>query len=45
MTQEAVANGADMDATYYGRLERGEIDSGVRVMTRVARSLGSRRRT
>jgi DNA-binding XRE family transcriptional regulator len=40
MTQDTVADGADMETSYYGRLERGQIEPGVRAIVRVARSLG-----
>jgi acyl-CoA thioester hydrolase len=40
LTQEGVATAADMDMSYYGRLERAVIDPGVRTIVRVARALG-----
>ncbi|WP_445151148.1 helix-turn-helix domain-containing protein [Baekduia sp. Peel2402] len=39
LTQEALALEADMDQSYYGRLERGEIDPGVRTVARLAVAL------
>ena len=40
LTQEGVATAADMDMSYYGRLERAVVDPGVRTIVRVARALG-----
>jgi transcriptional regulator with XRE-family HTH domain len=39
LTQEAVALAADMSQSYYGRIERGEVDPGVRTAARIARAL------
>jgi transcriptional regulator with XRE-family HTH domain len=40
LTQAVVADKAEMDMSYYGRLERGMVDPGVRMVVRVARGLG-----
>lgn len=39
LTQEQVALAADMNVSYYHRVERGKIDPGTRMLTRVARAL------
>lgn len=40
LTQEQVADRAEIDMSYYGRLECADIDPGVRMVTRMARGLG-----
>lgn len=40
LTQEKVASAADMDISYYSRLERALIDPGVRMVVRLAGALG-----
>ena len=39
LSQEAVAGEASMDQSQYSRIERGEVDPGIRVLTRIARAL------
>ncbi|WP_324908429.1 helix-turn-helix transcriptional regulator [Baekduia sp.] len=41
LTQEIVADRAGMHASYWGRIERGKIDPGVRTIARVAAALES----
>src|SRR3954449_10520492 len=40
LTQEKVASVAEMDISYYSRLERSVIDPGVRMVVRLANALG-----
>lgn len=39
LTQEAAADRADMDMSYWGKIERGVVDPGVRTIVRVATAL------
>jgi transcriptional regulator with XRE-family HTH domain len=39
LSQEKVAMAADMYASQYGRIERGEVDPSIRTVTRLARAL------
>lgn len=39
LTQEAAADRASMEASYWSRIERGKIDPGLRMVTRVAFAL------
>jgi transcriptional regulator with XRE-family HTH domain len=40
-SQEGLAERADLDRTYIGRIERGEKNIGIENLTRIARTLGT----